>query len=119
VLGWQEVIIIFSLLLFIFGPSELPKIARELGKAVREFQKATSSITGEINQMSSSLTEAVRPSSRKTTKSSFRATDVKKRDKALSEIDKTLNIDTEEITNEQIVQIINEKTRKKIKKPPT
>jgi len=52
VLGWQEVILIFAILLFVFGPTKLPKIAKELGRAMREFNKAGSYIT-----------KAVRPSS--------------------------------------------------------
>jgi len=41
VLGPQEIlIIIFIIVLLIWGPSQLPKLARALGQAKREFQKA-------------------------------------------------------------------------------
>jgi sec-independent protein translocase protein TatA len=40
-LGWQEMILVFAILLLVFGPTKLPKIARELGKAWNEFNKAS------------------------------------------------------------------------------
>ncbi len=40
-LGMQEVILILAILLLVFGPSKIPKIARELGKAMNEFNKAS------------------------------------------------------------------------------
>lgn len=43
-IGWQEVIMILAILLFVFGPTELPKIAKELGKAWYEFSKASSGV---------------------------------------------------------------------------
>jgi len=45
VLGWQEIILILAILLLIIGPSKLPEIAKELGKAVREFRKASEGIS--------------------------------------------------------------------------
>jgi len=44
VLGLQEVLLVLAILLLVFGPSELPKLARELGKAWYEFNKASSGI---------------------------------------------------------------------------
>ena len=41
-LGMQEIILILVILLVVFGPSKLPKLARELGKAWQEFNKASS-----------------------------------------------------------------------------
>ncbi|MFQ6126873.1 MAG: twin-arginine translocase TatA/TatE family subunit [Candidatus Heimdallarchaeota archaeon] len=40
-LGFQEVILIFAILLLVLGPSKLPEMARAIGKAVREFNKAS------------------------------------------------------------------------------
>ncbi|MCX7619807.1 MAG: twin-arginine translocase TatA/TatE family subunit [Acidimicrobiales bacterium] len=42
-LGAPELLIILVLLLVLFGGSQLPKLARSLGQAKREFQKATTS----------------------------------------------------------------------------
>lgn len=47
-LGLQEIILVLAVLFFVFGPTELPKIARELGKAWNEFNKASSGIMAEL-----------------------------------------------------------------------
>jgi sec-independent protein translocase protein TatA len=44
-LGWPEVLLIFVVLLFIFGPKKLPQLAKDLGKAWQEFKAASSGIT--------------------------------------------------------------------------
>ncbi|UCG44599.1 MAG: twin-arginine translocase TatA/TatE family subunit [Candidatus Bathyarchaeota archaeon] len=48
-IGMQEVILILAILLLVFGPSKIPKIARELGKAWHEFNKASSSMINAVN----------------------------------------------------------------------
>jgi len=40
-LGMPEVILILIIALVVFGPSKLPEMGASLGKAIREFQKAT------------------------------------------------------------------------------
>lgn len=52
-LGMQEVILILAIILLVFGPSKLPKIARELGKALHEVNKATSMATATLNSENS------------------------------------------------------------------
>jgi sec-independent protein translocase protein TatA len=39
-MGWQELILIFLVLLFIFGAKRIPDIAQGLGKGIREFKRA-------------------------------------------------------------------------------
>ncbi len=46
-IGLPEVLVILVVCLFIFDAKSLPKIARSLGKAAREFRKAQSSLTDE------------------------------------------------------------------------
>jgi sec-independent protein translocase protein TatA len=41
-LGFQELLIILAIVLLLFGGKKLPEIASGLGKAVREFKRATS-----------------------------------------------------------------------------
>jgi sec-independent protein translocase protein TatA len=108
-LGWQELILIFALLLFVFGPTNLPKIARELGKAMREFNKATSGLATELNKVTSDSMKDVRSSSTGDSRPSLKAADKWKIDKTLSDIAKKLNIDAEGKTNEQIAREINER----------
>jgi TatA/E family protein of Tat protein translocase len=54
-LGWPEVLLIFSVILLIFGPSKLPEMARALGGAMREFRKATSEFEHEALNLERSL----------------------------------------------------------------
>ncbi|MDD5699390.1 MAG: twin-arginine translocase TatA/TatE family subunit [Victivallaceae bacterium] len=39
-IGWQELLLIFFIVLLVFGARRIPEIARSLGKATREFKKA-------------------------------------------------------------------------------
>ena len=43
-LGPQEIVFIFILALVLFGPKELPKLGRTLGKAMTEFRRAQSEL---------------------------------------------------------------------------
>ena len=56
-LGMQEIILILVILLLVFGPSKLPKIARELGKAWQEFNKASSTAFEALNSANSAKNE--------------------------------------------------------------
>jgi sec-independent protein translocase protein TatA len=49
-LGGTEVGIVFLIILLIFGPSQIPKMAKGLGQALREFRKAQREIGDEINR---------------------------------------------------------------------
>jgi len=49
-LGPGELLLIMVLALIVFGPGKLPEIGQGLGRAVREFRKATDSITQEFNR---------------------------------------------------------------------
>lgn len=40
-LGSAELLIVLALLLLLFGGAQLPKLARSLGQAQREFRKST------------------------------------------------------------------------------
>jgi len=42
ILGWQELIIILVIIIFLFGASRLKGLAKALGESVREFKEATS-----------------------------------------------------------------------------
>ena len=46
-LGLTELVVIFGIALLVFGATRIPEIARSLGKAIKEFRKAGTEITGE------------------------------------------------------------------------
>lgn len=48
--GGAEIGILFLIILLIFGPSQIPKMARGLGQALREFRKAQREISDEIQR---------------------------------------------------------------------
>ena len=48
--GPGEMMIVFIIVLLIFGPSQLPKLAKGLGNAMREFRKAQHEISDELNR---------------------------------------------------------------------
>lgn len=48
--GPAEMMIVFIIVLLIFGPSQLPKLAKGLGNAMREFRKAQHEISDELNR---------------------------------------------------------------------
>ena len=50
-LGWQELLIIFLIVLLVFGAKRIPDIARSLGKATKEFRKAKDSFVKESKDM--------------------------------------------------------------------
>ena len=85
-IGWQEMILVFAILLLVFGPTKLPKIARELGKAWNEFNKASSGVI-----------EAV---------SSTQATKDEDEDKPLLEVARKLKVNNEGKTDEQLTKEI-------------
>ena len=47
-IGFPELIIIFLVLLLVFGAKRIPEIARGIGKGIREFKNATNEISREI-----------------------------------------------------------------------
>ncbi|HEY0157366.1 MAG TPA: twin-arginine translocase TatA/TatE family subunit [Thermoanaerobaculia bacterium] len=49
-LGVQELLLIFALVLIVFGPRKLPEIGRTLGKAMGEFRKATDDLKSTIER---------------------------------------------------------------------
>lgn len=48
-IGPTELIIIFVIVLLIFGGKKLPELAKGLGKGIREFKKATKEVGDELD----------------------------------------------------------------------
>jgi Tat protein translocase TatB subunit len=49
-LGFSEMIFLGLLAFMLFGPKRLPEIARQLGKLVAEFKKASNQFQGQIHE---------------------------------------------------------------------
>ncbi|MDP9355730.1 MAG: twin-arginine translocase TatA/TatE family subunit [Chloroflexota bacterium] len=49
-IGAPEMVIILVVALIIFGPGKLPEVAGQAGKAVRDFRRMTSELTGEFEK---------------------------------------------------------------------
>jgi sec-independent protein translocase protein TatA len=48
-LGWSELLIIFFIILIIFGPRKLPEVAEALGKSIQKFKRASKEVRNEID----------------------------------------------------------------------
>ena len=49
-LGVPELLLIFAVILIVFGPRRIPEIGRMLGKAIGEFRKATDDLKSTIER---------------------------------------------------------------------
>ena len=47
--GTPELLVIFLLVLLLFGPDRLPDLARQLGKAVRQLRRASDDLKKQLN----------------------------------------------------------------------
>ena len=47
-MGMTELLVIFAVALLVLGPKKLPELATGLGKAIREFRKATRDLSDQI-----------------------------------------------------------------------
>lgn len=60
-LGGPELMMIFFVILLLFGGQKLPELARGLGKSVREFKKATAGVEEEIKKAMDAPAETPKP----------------------------------------------------------
>jgi sec-independent protein translocase protein TatA len=49
-LGGWEIFLILAVVLILFGAKKLPELAKGLGQGIKEFKKASSEVTTEINR---------------------------------------------------------------------
>lgn len=63
-LGGTELLILFVVILLVFGPSQIPKMARGLGQAMREFRKAQREISDEMKAEDNSSSSTKPPQDR-------------------------------------------------------
>ena len=51
-IGIGELVVIFLIILLLFGTKRLPEIGSALGKAVKEFKRSVKEIQGEVEESS-------------------------------------------------------------------
>ncbi len=56
-IGTQEMILIFLVVLLLFGASKLPELARSMGKSMGEFKKAQREIELEVRKLDAPIQE--------------------------------------------------------------
>lgn len=93
-IGTQELILILIVVLFIFGPSKLPELARSLGKAAGEFKRAQVETELDIKRVNNQTVDK----------------DIKIHNLAIE-----MGIDVKNKTSEQLVEEIRFKIRSKEK----
>ncbi len=49
-IGLQELMVIMTIALLVFGPKKLPEVGRTIGKAIREFKKSTDEIKDKFEE---------------------------------------------------------------------
>lgn len=104
-LEWIIVAVIIVVLL-LWGPSQLPKIARALGEAKKEFKKATK----EAEEMREEVREVARPFTETVSEA---GSELKGMNDELLRIAKELGISTEGKTRDQIADEIIRLTKRK------
>lgn len=49
-IGLPELIVIFVIALLIFGPKKLPEVGKSVGRAIREFKKASDELRSKVEE---------------------------------------------------------------------
>ena len=62
-LGYPEMVVIFLIILLLFGAKKLPQLARGLGKSMGEFRKAKDEFEHEITKAEDEVTQDAAPQS--------------------------------------------------------
>ena len=66
---WLWLIVLLVVVLIIFGPGRLPELGGAVGKAMREFRKATTELTNEVTTAAQAKPEPPAPTASVSTES--------------------------------------------------
>jgi sec-independent protein translocase protein TatA len=102
--GPGELLVIFTIVVLLFGASKLPELARSLGRSMGEFKKAQKEAELELREFERELREGKRSTSEKRAK--------------LEKIARDLGIDPEGKSDEELLEEINRAIPKAEKAEP-
>lgn len=57
-IGMGELLLIFGIVLIVFGPSKLPSLAKSMGQAVAEFKKGANQVSKDLDKMAEEVEKA-------------------------------------------------------------
>ncbi len=58
-IGLPELLLVFAVVLLVFGPSKLPALAKSLGQAIKEFKKGSKEVTDKIEELANDSVDEV------------------------------------------------------------
>ena len=93
-IGTQELVMIFAVVVLLFGASKLPELARSMGSSVGEFKKAQKESELNLREFEKSIKEPVTPKSK------------------IQETAQKLGIDIRGKTDDQLLDEIQKSTEK-------
>jgi sec-independent protein translocase protein TatA len=93
-IGVQELIPIFAIIVLLFGASKLPELARSMGSSVGEFKKAQKESELNLREFEKSITEPTTPKSK------------------VQETAQKLGIDIRGKTDDQLLDLIQKSTER-------
>lgn len=93
-IGTQELIMIFAVVILLFGATKLPELARSMGSSVGEFKKAQKESELNLKEFEKSITEPTTPKSK------------------VQETAQKLGIDIRGKTDEQLLDLIQKAAEK-------
>ncbi len=83
-----EMLVIFLVLMVVLGPSKIPEVARQIGRALNELKKATSDVSRELRKETGDLQQTIRREAYKIREEVEKVTDPKQQTRInLPEID--------------------------------
>ncbi len=109
--GWEWLIIgVVAIVIIMWGPAKIPEFARSLGRAKGEFQKASKEFS-DAATMTATAPSPAAPAAPASSAPVASAPALKSKDEVLVDTARSLGIETEGKTREQITEEINIKVK--------
>lgn len=63
-IGGSEILVILFIVFIFFGPKKLPELGKNIGKGIREFRNAMSSVQKDIENSTKDVTDEIKSSTK-------------------------------------------------------